>query len=410
VLPLYAWLRRHPMLVDGVLACFVALIGTVMGVRDASRYGLWTLPLWGGMVVPIVFRRRHPVTAFCTVVAVGALEVGLLPRPSGSDLLAVLIMLYTLAAYRPRRISVPGLLACLVGSAVAVLVWVPWHSRGGGVFQAAAVSALFFGPALLAWVLGDSMRWRRGFYSALEERAARLEAERDAQAQIAAAAERARIARELHDVVAHNVSVMVVQADGAGYALQEHPERVREALEAISRTGRSALAEMRHMLGVLRTAGDDRASLTPQPGMEQITELLAHSREAGLPVSFAVEGVPRALPPGVSLAAYRVIQESLTNTRKHGGLGVSAAVTMRFCEDGLTIVVRDDGRGAAAAGDGAGHGLVGMRERVEMYGGTVSAGPDTTGYTVMCVIPFPSGPSGSAGSSGAVPPAGIAVG
>jgi signal transduction histidine kinase len=398
------------MLVDGVLACFVALIGTATGIENVSRHGLWTLPFWGGMVVPIVFRRRNPVTAFCAVVAVGALAVGLLPRPSGSDLLAVLIMLYTLAAYRPRRISVPGLLACLIGSAVAVMVWVPWHSRGGGgVFQAAAVSALFFGPALLAWVLGDSMRWRRGFYSALEERAARLEAERDAQAQIAAAAERARIARELHDVVAHNVSVMVVQADGAGYALQENPERVREALEAISRTGRSALAEMRHMLGVLRTAGDDQASLTPQPGLEQIAEMLAHSREAGLPVSFAVEGVPRATPPGVSLAAYRVIQESLTNTRKHGDLGVSASVTMRFCEDGLTIVIRDDGKGAHAASDGAGHGLVGMRERVEMYGGTVTAGPDATGYVVMCVIPFPSGPSGSSGSSGSVPPARIAV-
>jgi signal transduction histidine kinase len=237
-------------------------------------------------------------------------------------------------------------------------------------------------------VLGDSTRYRRGYYQALEERAARLERERDAQAQIAAAAERARIAREMHDVIAHNVSVMVVQADGATFALDAQPERAREALGAISRTGRQALTEMRRLLGVLRTA-DDPAELAPQPGISQVGDLLEQARGSGLPVSFTVEGLPRDLPPGADLAAYRVIQESLTNTRKHGGPSASASVILRYCQDGLVLCIADDGRGAAAAAEAGGHGLTGMRERVELYGGTVRTGPRPGGgYQVTATLPF----------------------
>ena len=392
MLAFYAWLRRHPMLVDGLLALAVAMAGSAMGVRDVARYGPGAGLVWLGLVVPIVFRRRHPVGAFVTVIAAGALEVALLSRPVVTDL-AVLIVLYTLAAYRPRRISVPGLIVCLLGSTTAIAVWLPLLQvnvqQQQSLWTAGTASAVFYGPALLAWLLGDSMRWRRGYYHALEERAARLEAERDAQAQIAAAAERARIARELHDVVAHNVSVMVVQADGATYAMDYSPQQVREALTAISRTGRQALAEMRELLGVLRKAADDGAALAPQPGLEEIADLLASSRAAGLPVSFTVEGLPRPLPAGSALAAYRVVQESLTNTRKHGGPLVTAAVTLRFCEDGLKIIVSDNGDGGAATSDGAGHGLIGMRERVEMYGGKVDAGPRPTGgYQVTATLPF----------------------
>jgi signal transduction histidine kinase len=395
VLAFYAWLRRHPMLVDGLLALIVALLAlTSAGARPPVRPAL-SLPLGIAMVVPIVFRRRYPTGAFIAAVAVGGLEVALLPRPVGSDI-SILIMLYTLAAYRPRRISVPGLVITLLGSVVAIAVWAPQkviHS----VFMVGAIAAFFGGPALLAWLLGDSMRWRRGFYNALEERAERAERERDAQAQVAAAAERARIARELHDVVAHNVSVMVVQADGAAFALDSSPERAREALGAISGTGRQALAEMRRLLGVLRTADDDQAELAPQPGMDEIAELLAQSRAAGLPVAFAVEGVPRPLPPGIALAAYRVVQESLTNTRKHGGPNAAAAVTLRFCEDGLVIKITDDGRGVLMASDDAGHGLAGMRERVEMYGGTVQTGPRPGGgYRVTAKLPAAAGTQGAA--------------
>lgn len=403
MLEFYAWLRRHPMLVDGVLAFFVALFSIGMGVRDVRVVGPAAALVYLALVIPIVFRRKHPAGAFLTVIASGALQVALLPRPITADI-AALIALYTLAAYRPRRISVPGLIVCLGGSAIAIAAWLPaMRFTGSTMFKVGTVTAVFLGPWVLAWMFGDSMRWRRGYYHALEERAARLEAEHDAQAQIAAAAERARIARELHDVVAHNVSVMVVQADGAAFALDGSPERARDALSAISRTGRQALAEMRHLLGVLRTSSpDEETSLAPQPGLEQIADLLSHSRAAGLPVSFKVEGVPRALPPGIALTAYRVVQESLTNTRKHGGPSVTASVRLRFCEDGLKIVVSDDGRGSTAASDDAGHGLIGMRERAEMYGGTVTAGPrDEGGYQVTCTIRFPrAAPREQGGSEG----------
>jgi signal transduction histidine kinase len=384
----YAWLRSHPMLVDGMLAFFVALIGIGSGIRDVREHGPFAALVYLGIVVPLVFRRRYPVGAFVVVICAGALEVVLLPHPLNSDI-SVLIALYTLAAYRPRRTSVPGLIVCLIGSAIAVATWINPHMKFSW-FEFGGTVSLFCGPALLAWLLGDSMRWRRGFYKALEDRAIRLEGERDAQAQIAVAGERARIARELHDVVAHNVSVMVVQADGAAYALDSSPERAREALAAISATGRQALAEMRQLLGVLRSAAsDEQAALAPQPGLEQITDLLAHSRAAGLPVSFTVEGVARPLQPGVALAAYRVVQESLTNTRKHAGPDATASVALRFCEDGMRIVVTDDGQAVIASQDGAGHGLVGMRQRVELYGGTVTAAPrDGGGYQVTATIPF----------------------
>jgi signal transduction histidine kinase len=246
---------------------------------------------------------------------------------------------------------------------------------------------IFSGTALVAWVLGDSMRYRRAYLTSLEDRAARLERERDAQAQIAAAAERARIARELHDVIAHNVSVMVVQADGASYALRSEPERTAQALTAISHTGRQALAEMRRLLGILRS-GDEQADLAPVPGLDQLRELLDQAREAGMSVSLTLEGAVRPLPEGAELAAYRVVQESLTNTRKHGGLAAAAAVTLRYEPDGLLLQVTDDGLGAAAAADGVGHGLTGMRERVEMYGGTIQAGPlPDGGYQVTARLP-----------------------
>jgi signal transduction histidine kinase len=235
------------------------------------------------------------------------------------------------------------------------------------------------------------MRYRRGYYASLEDRAARLERERDAQAQIAAAAERARIARELHDVIAHNVSVMVVQADGASYALDSSPERARQALGAIASTGRQALAEMRRMLGVLRS-DDGGPGVAPQPGIGQLGELLDQTRASGLAVSFTVQGVPGALPSGLALAAYRIIQESLTNSRKHGGPRASARVLLRYCEDVLMLQITDDGQGAPAA-DGAGHGLTGMRERVALYNGTLRTGPlPGGGYQVTATLPLSSLP------------------
>jgi signal transduction histidine kinase len=395
---LYGWLRRHPKLVDGVLALVLAVFGTAWAI-GSGRWWL-SLPLAGAMVIPVVFRRKYPIGAFATATVVGGAQVLFSRRPSVADL-AVVVLLYTLAAYRPRRVSVTGLAVCLVGTTVAVARWTP--DRLSALDTIMVGSILFAGPALIAWVLGDSMRYRRAYYASLEDRAARLERERDAQAQIAAAAERARIARELHDVVAHNVSVMVVQADGASYALDSEPEKARQALAAIAGTGRQALAEMRRLLGVLRS-DDGETGLAPLPGIGQLAELLQQTRATGLAVDFTVEGVPGPLPGGVALAAYRIVQESLTNTRKHGGPSASARVTLRYCEDVLVLSIADDGRGAAAVADGAGHGMTGMRERVALYGGTLRAGPRPGGgYQVTARLPLTPGRTATTGQPRGIP-------
>src|SRR6516164_4359890 len=393
------------MLVDGGLAAVLAFLGIASGVAMVIQPGssvtgisrVAGIPLALLLAVPVIFRRSHPVGAFAAAVVIGGIQVLLNIRPMATDLVIV-ILLYTLAAYTPRRTSITGLAICLLGSAVAVARWMPGQLS---VVNAILVgSILFAGPSLIAWVFGDSMRYRRAYYTSLEDRAARLEAERDAQAQIAAAAERARIARELHDVVAHNVSVMVVQADGASYALGADPDRAREALAAISATGRQALAEMRRLLGVLRREEGGPSELAPQPGIGELGELLDQARSAGLPVSFTVAGEPRPVPSGAALAAYRIVQESLTNTRKHAGQVSSASVVLGYSPDSLVLTISDDGRGdlGGSAMPGApGHGLTGMRERVAMYGGSVTAGPRAGGgFEVVAVLPLTPARAGAA--------------
>jgi signal transduction histidine kinase len=385
---LYAWLRRHPVLVDSVLA---AILG-MFSIGQLVHGPLLDIPAMLLMIIPVAFRRRAPISAFALAVVGGAIQVTA-SQPIPSDI-ALLILLYTVAAYRPRRASIIALLVCLGGSAVAVLTWGP--VRGVDLAWRLSFAAFMFGGLeLTVWILGDSMRYRRGYYAALEDKAARLEAERDAQAKVAAAAERARIARELHDVVAHHVSVMVVQADGAGYALRTDPDRAGAALQAIAGTGRQALAEMRRLLGVLRSA-DEESTLAPVPGLGELRELLEQARTAGLEVSYTLTGKPRELPEGAELAAYRVVQESLTNTRKHAGLAATAAVTLRYEPGGLTVEVTDDGLGGSGT-DTGGLGLAGMRERIAMYGGTVTAGPlRGGGFGVSARLPCPKAASGPA--------------
>jgi signal transduction histidine kinase len=386
----YAWLGRHRVLVDSLLAGILGLIsvGSLIGGSPAAVLIVLL------MIVPVAFRRRAPVAAYVIAVIAGAWQVlGLSvhtagsanPGPLPSDL-ALLVLLYTVAAYRPRRYSIPALLTCIGGSLIAVLVWspMPHVDVGERLFLS---GFLFGGISLACWILGDSMRYRRGYYAALEEKAARLEAERHAEAKIAAAAERARIARELHDIVAHHVSVMVVQADGASYVLQSDPGRAANALAAVSATGRQALTELRRLLGVLRSDAE-QAALAPVPGLGELRELLDQSRAAGLEVAYTLTGVPRDLPEGAELAAYRVVQESLTNTRKHAGLAATSAVTLQYEPDGLVVAVTDDGE-ATPTGEPGGHGLAGMRERVAMYGGTVTAGPlPGGGFGVRAWLPF----------------------
>jgi signal transduction histidine kinase len=393
----YAWVRRHPLLIDSMLAAVLALLGLQAMITRPWPNVLVVLIV----VLPVVLRRRIPVWAF----AIAQISViwQLLPFDAGwvnSDV-ALLVLIYTVAAYRPRRQSLAVLAVNVTGSTVAVITWGPVQNVGL-VERVLVISVLFFGSAMIAWILGDSMRYRRGYYAALEDKAARLEAERHAQAGIAAAAERARIARELHDVVAHHVSVMVVQADGAGYALRTDPDRAEAALGAIAGTGRQALTEMRRLLGVLR-ASSEYTELAPLPGLGELRELLDQARAAGLEVSYTLTGRPRPLSEGAELAAYRVVQESLTNTRKHAGLAASASVTLRYEPDGLTVEVIDDGI-ATPAEDTGGHGLAGMRERIAMYGGTVQAGRlPGGGFGVTAHLPCPAGrdqPGQAAGDSG----------
>lgn len=381
---------------DGLLAFGVVAFG--LGAVPVWLRAPALVPLIVGLAVPVVVRRAYPVGSFAVVIVVGAVQVILVRYPTGADL-AVPILLYTVASRRPRRDSLSGLAICLVGAAVAAVRWSSGH-QNFTLADLTTVFGLLAAAVSLAWLLGDSTRWRRGYYDGLEERAERLERERDALAQVAVATERARIAREMHDVVAHHVSVMVVQADGAAFAIDESPDKAREAMGAISRTGRQALTEMRRLLGVLRTADTGPAALEPMPGVGELGDLVAQTEAGGIPVSVTVEGVPRSLGGGADLAAYRVVQESLTNVRKHGGPGVSVAVTLRFCEDWLTILISDDGRGAAAtaaaaapvragAAEGGGHGLAGMRERVELFGGIVTAGPQRGGgFQVLARLPL----------------------
>jgi len=389
---IYAWLQKHPFLTDGSMAGFLALCGLAYAAS-----GRWDGLIYVGISLPVLIRRNRPVLAASLIAAFAVAQVitGLNPFPSD---IAVPMAVYSLAAYQPRRVSLWGLLFSLVGSVAALFRWA-WQDIGSPTqptgYKFVVVGLVVYGvlvsPLIIAWVLGDSMQYRRAYYLSLEDRANRLERERDQQSQIAAAAERARIARELHDVVAHNVSVMVVQAEGASYALDASPDQARQALGTIAQTGRTALAEMRRLLGVLRTE-DGAGDRAPQPGVDQLEDLLEQVRAAGLAVTFTVEGIPVELAQGVALAAYRIVQESLTNTRKHGGPQVSAQVALSYREDELYMVITDDGRGVQALTDGMGNGLIGMRERVALYAGVLNAGPRPDGgFEVEAVLPYKEG-------------------
>lgn len=393
---LYDFLRRHPTGVD----CFWALVLlgiSVMSVapqQEARGTDVTALiiPFVLLLCVVIALRRIMPEKMLLLAAALGlgqlALDVATMPAD-----FALLVIVYTVAATGARWASRTALVMGLCAAPVATLRWPMEEAGAGGNIAITVFQAV---PFALAWVLGDSIRTRRAYFAQLEERAARLEKEREAQAKVAVAAERARIARELHDVVAHNVSVMVVQADGAAYVLDAAPDQAKKALETISSTGRQALAEMRRLLGVLRTGEHEEAGeYVPQPDVQQIEDLVEKCRSSGLPVDFKVEGTPRALPSGVELTAYRIVQEALTNTRKHGGPNAGASVRLVYFDDGLGLLVEDDGKGAPhelyeeGGLDGQGHGLIGMRERVGMVGGTLDAGPrQGGGFRISALLPL----------------------
>ncbi|MEW2421208.1 histidine kinase [Streptomyces nigra] len=398
---LYDFLRRHPTGVDtfwAVLLFGISVASVAIQPEGGRADGQGTgseaviVPILVLLCLVIALRRRMPEKMLLLAIGVGLAQLVLDVATTPADF-AFLVIVYTVAATGARWAS---RLALGAGLCAAPLSQLRWPEQEATVLSNIALIIFLSVPFALAWVLGDSIRTRRAYYEQLEERATRLEKEREAQAKVAVAAERARIARELHDVVAHNVSVMVVQADGAAYVLDAAPDQAKKALETISSTGRQALAEMRRLLGVLRTGEhQETGEYVPQPDVEQIDDLVEQCRSSGLPVDFKVEGTPRPLPSGVELTAYRIVQEALTNTRKHGGPNAGASVRLVYFDDGLGLLVEDDGKGAPhelyedGGADGQGHGLIGMRERVGMVGGTLDAGPRPGGgFRISALLPL----------------------
>jgi signal transduction histidine kinase len=367
---------------------FIPVLAGVLK-RSHPWYDWALLPL---TTVPLTARRYRPVEVF--VVVTGAYALALL-LPSHHEIpfsIGAAIATYTVASQRDRPLSVR--LGIRAGLAIAVAELVYDHSHPADALAPLA----FLG---IAWAVGDNIRNRRASLAELEARAARLEREREEQAVRATQLERARIARELHDVIAHNVSVMVVQASAGEELFDTDPRRAREALAAVASTGRDALGELRRLLGVIRPDPEqEQASFGPQPGLDHLTDLLDQVRDTGLAVELSVAGEPRELSEGASLCAYRIVQEALTNTIKHAGAS-QVTVKLGYERAALEVAVSDDGRAAAAAaanGSG-GHGLIGMRERVALFGGEVEIGPGAGGgFCVRARLPLPGNETGGSGA------------
>ncbi|MFI9449063.1 sensor histidine kinase [Amycolatopsis sp. NPDC052450] len=377
---------------DSSIAVVLLLTDLLLYVAAAETPEVPSMPPWYvavpldiAMVAPLVFRRKATLWSAYLVLLIGiphgALELG------AASAFAVMISIYSVLVYVGRKQGLLYLLATLVTSGLQLWADPPedvWVLAIIGIFSSA-----------LCWTLGEFAGARRAYHEEVEARLHLLETERDQATRIAVGEERGRIARELHDVVAHAVSVMVVQADGASYAVDGNPEMAKRALQTISETGRGALAELRRLLDVLRSDGDDEPRV-PQPDASALTDLADRIRQAGVPVTLAIGSEALAgLPAGVSLGVYRIVQESLTNTLKHAGQGAQAEVLVRREADVIDVRITDDGAGRAnqlvpaatkTGSHGApsgprrltvpgGNGLIGMKERANVFGGTLEVGP-----------------------------------
>ena len=435
------WTRLHPVRTDvmAAAALFTVLValpwialGPMVAPDPQGRQTAVSLLAGAGMVLPWAVRRVRPVASAAVVTAAAVLH--LLAGPEFSlSLLMVPLTVYNLAANAPRSVSVAGLLLGLVGGvANGVKVWLfpaQFVTPDGLTVRSPAeplamvIMAIGCGLMVLtAWAFGDVVRNRRLTVRALEDRAHRLEVQSRQERELAAADERSHIAREMHDIVAHSLQVVISQADGARYAAAAKPALAVTALETIGQTGRSALADMRQLLGVLRETGETVAGVPgvtdddarrpaadvvaspdgrgtrlppgrrPQPRLADLPALVETMRLSGLEVSLLETGTPRrALPAGGELAAYRIVQEALTNTLRHGGPDADAFVTLAWTARGLDLQIDDDGCGAAAdpATRGSGQGLRGAAERTALFGGTLETGPRVgTGYRVSAHLPY----------------------
>ncbi|WP_109507915.1 sensor histidine kinase [Nocardioides speluncae] len=347
-----------------------------------------------GLLAPLFWRRQHPFAVVLAVSAVSLTQVLTINTALYAQI-GLPITMYSVARFGT---TLQGLVSVGIGFIGAVLASIDWlRHYAGNQLTFGAFTSYFISMSVVviaSWALGTLGRTRRAYVDALVERGERLEREAAQQAELAASDERARIAREMHDVVAHGLSVIVVQADGARYAAAKDPGAAVDALATISATGRDALAEMRKMLGLLRSdQGNGGTGTRPQPGLADLPFLVDEARAAGMDVDATLPPVNVAVPDGVALTAYRVVQEALTNVRKHAGLQaqVTVAVDVVTGPRGpeVRVDVADDGRGAAATDDGNGLGLAGMHERVVVHGGTLDVGPRPGGgYGVSARIPL----------------------
>jgi signal transduction histidine kinase len=366
---LWSLARRHVFDALIVIAALESALAVAFAgdASDAPQVSLWlAVPAVAVIPLPLLARRSHAFAAPAFVWLLGAAASfvdGRLVVFNGAPLAAGLAAALLLGQLADARQAQAGL-AVAVGGTVVVVYNDPTHTAGEFVFTAILVA--------IAWLAGYALRERSQQAEAAEVRARQAELEREAAARVAVAEERARIARELHDVVAHAMSVMVMHVGAVRHRLPRELAEDREALGDVERAGRQALAEMRRLLGAMRRV-DDEAELAPQPSLAGLESLLEQVRRAGLPVDMHVEGEPVPLPAAIDLSAYRIVQEGLTNALKHARAS-RADVTVRYARDAVELEVRDDGDGAASA-DGGGHGLVGIRERVKIYGGDMTAGP-----------------------------------
>ncbi|WP_051796276.1 sensor histidine kinase [Streptomyces sp. NRRL S-87] len=421
--PTRAWMRGHRTATDAVLA-FGVLVAMVLGsfvqppgIHEAATFGTRTpdLPSVVLMLVgaaALVLRRRRPMAVLAATGAVSLVEL-FTGEPRAPVAMSAVVALYTVAARtdRPTTWRV-GLVTMTCLTAVAMLVGpLPWYAQENlGLFAWTGMAA----------AAGDAVRSRRAFVDAIQERAERAERTREEEARRRVAEERLRIARDLHDVVAHHIALVNVQAGVAAHVMDKRPDQAKEALAHVREASRSALNELRATVGLLRQSGDPAAPTEPAPGLAVLDELVDTFRHAGLPVVVARD--EQALPAAVDLAAYRVIQEALTNVRKHAGTGARAEVSVVRVGRTVEITVLDNGgdpadpapegpggaagrdartadeaAGAAAAPDGGGHGLLGMRERATALGGTCTAGPRYGGgYRVHAVLPVDGAPAPAA--------------
>jgi signal transduction histidine kinase len=386
-------IEGRQILFDAVVAAVILALGLasrvdVEGLNDIFlRESDWLhIVLVVLMSAPLALRRVYPTTVFAVILGSWVLDRAF-DYPESLATVGVLVAFYTIGTELPRRRSfyIGGL------SALFVLLWTIL-----GTIVLESVAAVSIATTTIATVtpllVGREMRTRREHAEELRQKVAVAERERQESARRAVEEERARIARELHDVVAHQMTVMTIQAEGARRIAEDTDPRIKEALDTIKATGHSALSEMRRVVGLLRETDDDSADLAPLPRLTDLSRLVDQVQAAGVPVQLSVQGEARPLADGVELSAYRIVQESLTNTARHGGPGATASVAVNYGDDTLDVTVIDDGRGAAATpSNGGGHGLVGMRERVAVLGGSFDAGAKPGGgYRVHASIPYQS--------------------